>query len=48
MWQSVRCSLLGKFGGGVDLDGYDDHRAMDDNIVVFDVVACLMATAIDD
>ena len=48
MWQSVWCSLLGKFGGGVDIDGYDDHRAMDGNIVVFDVVACLMATTIDD
>ena len=44
MW----CSLLGKFGGGVDIDGYDDHRAMADIIVVFDVVACSMATAIDD
>ena len=48
MWQSVWCPLLGKFGGGVDIDGYDDHRAMDDIIVVFDVVACLMATTIGD
>ena len=44
----MRCSLLGKFGGGVDIDGYDDHRAMDDIIVVFDVVACLMVTTIGD